>query len=132
MDEKKLSRTTMFSNCMCVFKPESRMWLWSLRLVKLLIKCGWTLEDSPPTTDHGPAVVGGTSPPTNTSMETTKIKDHSGRCCARAGHLQKLTSLAHLFDRREFLLTLHGERPQVRLHVLQQFLHRFWAAGRHL
>lgn len=44
----------------------------------------------------------------------------------------KLKHPPHLFDRREFLLTLHGQRPQVRLHVLQQFLHRLGAAGRHI
>lgn len=38
----------------------------------------------------------------------------------------------YLFDWREFLLALHGERAQIRLHVLQEFLHRFRTAGRHL
>ena len=39
---------------------------------------------------------------------------------------------ANLFDWGEFLLALHGKGAQVRLHVLQQFLHRFGTAGRHL
>lgn len=38
----------------------------------------------------------------------------------------------YLFDWRKFLLALHGQRAQIRLHVLQEFLHRFGAAGRHL
>lgn len=38
----------------------------------------------------------------------------------------------YLFDWREFLLALHGQRAQIRLHVLHEFLHRFRAAGRHL
>lgn len=46
--------------------------------------------------------------------------------------LMKLTSRANLFHWGEFLLTLHGQGAQVRLHVLQQFLHRFGTAGRHL
>lgn len=46
--------------------------------------------------------------------------------------LMKLTSRANLFDWGEFLLALHGQGAQVRLHVLQQFLHRFGTAGRHL
>ena len=50
----------------------------------------------------------------------------------RGGGSVKLTSRANLFDWGEFLLALHGQRAQVRLHVLQQFLHRFGAAGRHL
>lgn len=50
----------------------------------------------------------------------------------RGSESEKLTSRANLFDWGEFLLALHGERAQIRLHVLQQFLHRFGTARRHL
>lgn len=38
---------------------------------------------------------------------------------------------SYLFHRREFFLAFHGQRTQVRLHVFQQFSHRFGACSRH-
>lgn len=73
--------------------------------------------------------------PTGSIQEKTKshnipTRDKSSQHLARCS--TRLRTQTNLFDRGEFLLALHGERPQVRLHVLQQFLHRFGAAGRHL
>lgn len=65
-------------------------------------------------------------------VNTTSTANNVSSCLTLQARQSKANYQANLFDWREFLLALHGERPQVCLHILQQFLHRLGTAGRHL